>query len=125
MTAWARRRRWSRRLVDEAAAEVPVGVNATVAQEGPVGSGEFDFPQVAFRHQGLLMVVAGSLHDLAIGAGDEALPPELDSILAGGIALVVEDDFAPDAVGGTHEAPVGDRVGAHHELPRLVLRAAE
>src|SRR5690606_7964665 len=78
-----RRRLWcpSSRGVDEAAREVAVGVDAAVAEERPLGAEHVDAREVQLDREDGLFVGRGAGDDAAVGAGDEALAPEVDAVL--------------------------------------------
>jgi len=90
-----------------------------------MGTAKVDFRQVAIHEQDLFFVDAGTLDDLAVGAGDEALAPELDAVLAGEAAVGCGDFFDADAVGGGDVAAVGDGVASLDQFPTFVLGVSE
>src|SRR5262249_16235491 len=100
-------------LVDQAFGEVAVGVDAAVAEEGPMGSGLVDFAEVEFDKEGFFIFGAGFGQDFAGGAGNKALAPELDAI--------ARDFFVTDAIGDSDVTTVGDGVAALDGFPRAVL----
>ena len=125
-------------LVQEPFGYAFVGVDAAVAEEGPVLAGDFDEFGVQVGDQDLFFVVAGLGEDAAEGVGDEAATPELDAgcgcVVAGAVEFygggvaVGGDDFEFDvavlvayAVDGADEDSVGDGVGALGCLPGVVL----
>lgn len=66
-------------LVEEALCDAFVGVNAAVAQEGPVLTGDLDQLGIEVGDEDLFLVVAGLGDDAAEGVGDEAASPELEA----------------------------------------------
>src|SRR5258708_5933173 len=115
--------------VEEAAGDALVGVDAAIAEEGPVAAGVFEQFEVDLRGEDLFLVVAGLGDDAAEGVGDEAAAPELEAGGGGVVAgsahfyAVVEDVavLVADAVDGSGEDAVGDGVGALDGLPGGVL----
>ena len=100
-------------LVDQPFGEIAIGVDAAVAEEGPVGAGLVDFAEVEFDDEGFVFFDAGFGEDFAGGAGDEALAPELDAVAG--------EFFVADTIGDGNVAAVGDRVAALNDFPGVVL----
>lgn len=115
--------------VEEAAGDALVGVDAAIAEEGPVAAGIFEEFEVYFGGEDFFLVVAGLGEDAAEGIGDEAAAPEFQArafgalhgnAIVGYIALL--EAYAVD---GSDEDSVGDGVGSLHGLPGGVLGFAE
>ncbi len=104
-------------LIEQTFGEAGVGVDAAVAEEGPVGAGDVHLGEVHGDDEDFLLFDAGLGEKLAGGAGDEALAPELDAVAASGF-------FQADAIGDGDEAAVGDGVAALDEFPGAVLVGA-
>jgi len=66
-----------RESVQKTLGDAAVGVNATVAEEGPVLARSFDFGGVEVCVENFFLVVRGLNEDAAEGIGDEAAAPEL------------------------------------------------
>ena len=86
--------------IQEAFGDAFVGVDAAVAEEGPVLAGDFDEFGVEVCDSDLFFVVAGFGEDAAEGVGDEAAAPELDAGCGGVVAGAVEFYGGGVAVGG-------------------------
>ncbi len=109
-------------LFSEAVGEGAVGVDATVAEEGPVAAGFFLECGVDLCDEDFFFVAGGFLEEFAEGVGDEGAAEEFDAVFsAGGVG----DFFEADAVGGGDEDAVGDGVGALDGFPRAGLGFAE
>ena len=67
------------RLVDEAFGDAGVGVDAAVAEEGPVLAGDFDEFGVEVGDEDLFFVVGGLGEDAAEGVGDEGATPKFET----------------------------------------------
>jgi len=80
------------KLVGEAAGDGGVGVDAAVAEEGPVLAGGFDEGGVEGGGEDLFLVVPGLGEDAAEGVGDEAAAPELEAGGGGVVAGAGEGD---------------------------------
>src|SRR4029453_6531423 len=89
-----------------------VGVDAPIAQEGPVAPRLADQPAVAFDDQDLLAVLAGARQHTTEWIADERTAPELQAA------------FDADAIDRRDEHAVGDRMRALNGLPRRILRLA-
>lgn len=66
-------------LVDEAAGDVGVGVDAAVAEKGPVLARGFDEGGIEIGGEDLFFIVRGLGEDAAEWVGDEASAPELEA----------------------------------------------
>ncbi len=66
-------------LVCEAAGDGGVGVDAAVAEEGPVLAGGLDQGGVEGGGEDLFLVMGGLGEDAAKGVGDEAATPEFEA----------------------------------------------
>src|SRR5438876_6904936 len=93
-----------------------VGIDAAVAEEGPVAPHLLLVGEVALDDEDRLGVARGLLQHDAERVTDERRAPELEAAV--GRALV------PDPVRGRHADAVGDRVRALHGLPGGDLRLA-
>src|SRR5439155_22641358 len=102
--------------VEQALGDRRVGVDAAVAEEGPVAPYLLLVGEVALDDEHLLGAARGRLQHDAEGITRERRAPELEPAV--GWALV------PDAVHGRHVDAVGDRVRALHRLPGRDLRLA-
>src|SRR5271156_7150362 len=100
------------RLGTIAARQVGVGVDAAVAQEGPVAADLLDLREVAFGQQRFLGGGAGARDYFAEWIGDERVAPEFQLT------------FDADAIYRRDEDAVGDRVAALDRLPRIDLLRA-
>src|SRR5258705_82884 len=56
-----------------------VGINAAVAEEGPVAAGLFALSGIAFDYEDFLFVVGGFGNDLAERVGDEGIAPKVEA----------------------------------------------
>src|ERR1700722_11851628 len=101
-------------LIYQALGEAGVGVNAAVAEEGPVGAGDIHLGEVHWDDEDFLLFDAGPAKNLAGGAGNKALPPEFEAVAADGF-------FQANAVGDGDVAAVGDGVAALDEFPGGML----
>ena len=70
-------------LSEVAAGDAAVGVDAAVAQEGPVAAGVFEQGAVDFGDEDFFAVVRGLRDDAAEGVGDEGAAPELEACAFG------------------------------------------
>src|SRR5206468_11181358 len=102
--------------VEQALGDRRVGVDAAVAEEGPVAPHLLLMGEVALDDEDLLGAARGLLQHDAEGIAHERRAPELEAAV--GWALVA------DAVHGRHVDAVGDRVRALHRLPGRDLRLA-
>src|SRR5690349_18125815 len=101
-------------LIAQAPGQITVGVDAAVAEEGPMGAGHVHFVEIARDDERFLFVDAGFSEDSARGIGDEALAPEFDAVAADGL-------FKTDAIGHRDEAAVRDGMTALDHFPGAVL----
>ncbi len=99
-------------LIQEPFLKIAVGLDAAVAEEGPIAADFFDPTQVAVGHQNFLPVGGRFGGHLTEGVRDERAPPELQRVLATG------------AVDGRDIAAVGDGVPPLDRFPRAVLGGA-
>src|ERR1700739_194606 len=65
------------RVIEEAAHDGAVGVDAAVAQEGPVAARVFEQAQVDFADEDLFLVMGRLGDNAAKGVGEERSSPEL------------------------------------------------
>src|SRR5262249_31822637 len=93
-----------------------VGVNAAVAQEGPVLGGFFGTPPGAIDDGRFFFFAGGFWRNLPGGNGVKGRSPEFDS----GIGRA----FVTDAIHCGNVDPVRDRVGTLNRLPGIELRSA-
>ena len=91
-----------------------VGVDAAVAEEGPVGA-VFVHPLPFHVGEDSFFAIDARLSEnLAARRDDEALAPKLDPIAAG-------RRFVADAIDRRDETAIGDRVTALHRFPGGML----
>ena len=67
------------KLVQEAARNAAIRIDAAVAQERPVLAGDFYFGHIEVGVEDLFLVVAGLGENAAEGVGDEAATPEFEA----------------------------------------------
>src|SRR5262245_49054392 len=84
-------------VVAEAARDLGVGVDAPVAEERPAGADGVDLGEVDLFHDDDLAVGGSADEDASVGAGDEALAPELDAAAPARVGLETR------AIDGDHE----------------------
>src|SRR5258707_14872509 len=103
---WNRSRLWACwSFAQPAIQNGAVGVDAAVAEEGPVAACVFAFCRVALDDEDFLFIVGGFGDDLAERIGDEGISPEFKTGIAiGGLA------FESDAIYNRDVDAVGDRV---------------
>src|SRR5262252_582915 len=77
-----------------------------------------DAAPIDVGHHNLLLINRSFGNDLAIRSANKTLPPELDSVAAGG-------RFVADAVGHGDVASIRNGVAALNGLPRRMLRFAK
>jgi len=104
------------RAVAPAVGDGGVGVDAAVAEEGPVAADFFDAGAVTFDDEDFFGGVAGFGEGDAEGVGDEGVAPEFEALVRG--------TFEADAIDGGDEDAVGDGVGALDGLPGIDLLGA-
>ena len=75
--------------IEKALRDAAVGVDAPVAEEGPVTAGLFDQRGVDLGDENFFGVVRGFGKDAAEGIGEKAAAPELDSLPCGAVAADV------------------------------------
>lgn len=94
-----------------------VGVNAPIPQERPMGAGDIDLVQIHAGQENFLAIRGGFGEEFAGRSGDEAAAPEFESVAP-------HRFFMSNAVGGGHEAAIGNRVGALNSFPGGLLGSA-
>src|ERR1700761_3260338 len=114
----------AQRSVEESLHDGLVGVDAAVAQEGPVAARVFEQAQVDLADEDLFLVVRGLGNDAAEGIGEERSAPELEAGALPLVALQVAVLHAY-AVDGGNKDSVGDGVAALDGLPGVILGLAE
>src|SRR5690606_18429161 len=104
--------------VDETQPDAVVGIDAPVAQERPADApvGDLAHVQLGEKHRFLFHPRLGE--NAAVGTGDEARSPELDTTRAARVGLEA------GAIGRHDEAAVGDGMRALDGLPGGVLALA-
>ncbi len=110
--------------IEKALGDGRVGVDAAVAQEGPVAARVFKEREIDFAEEDFFRIVRGLGDDAAEGIGQKAAAPELE---AGALGAIAEDVaiLMTDAIDAGHVDAVGDGVRALDGLPCVVLRGAE
>ena len=111
-------------LVDQPVCDRPIGVDATVAQEGPVAANVFQCFQIHIADENLLAVVRGFGEHSAEGIAEERSAPELESLAGGRLAANVAG-FEADSVHDRDVDSVGNRVRALDGAPGIVLSDAK
>src|SRR5688572_26360781 len=116
----AQLQRWARdrSVLAEPLRDVRVGVDAPVAEERPAGAHRIDLGEIDLLDEHDLAIHGRAHEDASVGAGDEALAPELDAARAARVRLESR------AVHGDHEAAVRDGMPALHGLPGPMLALA-
>src|SRR5260370_16553731 len=71
------------RLIDPPLGQLAVGIDAAVAQKGPVRAGDIHLAQIDRHDERLFLVGAGSGENFSGSAGDEALSPEFQPLSVG------------------------------------------
>src|SRR6266700_4389546 len=104
-------------LIDPPLGQLGVGIDAAVAQKGPVRAGDIHLAQIDRHDKRLFLVGAGSGENFSGSAGDEALSPEFQPLSVGRF-------FQADTIAWGHVAAVGHSVAALDEFPGLVLLRA-
>ncbi len=112
------------RLVQKASRDRRIGIDAPVAQKGPVAARILEVLQVNFLDQDGFAVMGRLGQDAAKGIGDKGSAPELEPDARGAVAAYVSM-FVANAVDGSDVNAVGDGMGSLDGLPRVVLRRAE
>ncbi len=97
-----------------------IGVDAAVAEEGPVAARFFALRGVALDNENFFFVVGGFGEDAAEGIGDERISPEFET----GVAFF-RFAFVADAIDDRDVNAVGDGVRALDGAPGVELRGAE
>jgi hypothetical protein len=112
------------RGIEKALGDGRVGVDAAVAQKGPVAARFFNQRAIDFAEHDFLGIVAGLGDDAAEGVGEKAAAPEFEARPRGAISrnVAVFDTNAIDC--GDVDA-VSDGVGALDGAPGVELRRAE
>ncbi len=100
-----------------------VGVDAAVAEEGPVAANLLLQLDVHLGEEDLFLVVAGLGDDAAEGIGDEGAAPELEARAVDCAAADVAVSW-PTRLTDADVDAVGDGVGALDGEPGVVLRGA-
>src|SRR6266849_3459210 len=86
-----------------------VGVNAAVAQEGPVAANILDAARVALDHKDFFLVGGGLGEHLPEWIGHEGMPPEFKTVLRSALES--------DAIDSGDKNPVGDGMRALDGAP--------
>src|SRR5581483_3432309 len=121
---WKRSTAQSRSSIQEALGDAAVGVDAAVAQEGPVAAGLLDQSEINLAYQDLLGIMRGLGDNTSKRIGEKAAAPELEPGPRGAVAENVSL-FVANPVDRCDVYTVGDGVGALDGLPGVILRCAE
>src|SRR5713226_1070259 len=97
-----------------------IGVDAAVAEEGPIAAGFFAFGGVAFDDENFFLIVRSFSNDLPEGVGDERVAPEFQA----GVAIL-GFAFEADAIDDRGVNAIGNGVAALNGFPRVELCGAE
>ncbi len=97
-----------------------VGVDAAVAEEGPVAAGFFALGGITFDDENFFFVVRGFGENTAERIGNKGISPELEA----GVALF-RFAFVADAIDHGDVNAIGDSVSALDGTPSVELRRAE
>ena len=97
-----------------------VGVDAAIAEEGPIAAGLFRLRGIAFDDQNFFLIVGSFFQDAAERIGNERVAPEFEA----GIAFF-RFAFEADAVHNCNINAVGDGVRALNGAPGIKLRGAK
>src|SRR5579872_3692472 len=111
-------------LVDQPACNRPVGVDAAVAQEGPVAAYVFERLHIHVADKDFLAIMRGFGEHATEGIAEERSAPKLESLARGRLAANVAS-LEADAIYDRDINAVGDRVGALDGAPGVVLRHAK
>ena len=120
-------------LIQEPAGDAAVSVDAAVAQEWPVLTGNFYFLAVKIGVEDLFAVMGGLSKDAPERVRYERSSPELKAGGGGVVARAFDKHtfvlhismLMPYPVDGADEDAVGNRVGTLDGLPGVVLALAE
>src|SRR6185312_14058171 len=96
----------SQRLIAPTLDQVGVGIDAPVAQEGPVLPRLLDQIEIARGGHRFFLPLAATRQNLSRGIGDETVAPELDAIGGESLARGVGVALGADAVGRGDEDAV-------------------
>src|SRR5471030_1292172 len=100
--------------VDKSLGDAAVGVDAAVAQEGPVRARDVDSREVDGHEEDFLLLRSRLRDDPAARARHKALAPEFEAVAADRL-------FEADPVDRGYIAAVGHRVAALDDFPRALL----
>ena len=103
-------------LINQPFGQIAVGIDAPVAQEGPVRPGEVDFSQIDGHDQNFFLIDGGPGENFAGGAGHKTLPPEFESGTAD-----AGNNLMADPIHGRNETAVGHGMGTLNGFPGAVL----
>src|ERR1051326_3888248 len=102
-------------LIDQAAGYPAIGINAPIAQKGPMRARYIDLIEMDGANENLLLLRAGFGEQLARSAGDKTLAPEFK-------AITTDRRFQPDAISHGDIATIGYCMAALDGFPGAMLR---
>ena len=111
-------------LIEKTFRDGLVGIDAAVAEKGPVATRLLDEMRIDFADENLLFVVRGLGNDAAERVGKKRSAPELDALTFSAVAANIAV-FVADAVDRTDIHSVGNGMGALDGLPGAILRLAK